>query len=31
MKVEEIEHDAVGEIAKAAVIDNDSFAGVDHL
>lgn len=31
MKVEEVEHDAVREVAKASVIDNKSLARVDHL
>ena len=31
VEVQKIEHDPVGQIAKAPIVNDDSFAGIDHL
>ena len=31
VEVQQVENDAVREIAKAAIVDDKSFSGIDHL
>lgn len=31
MKVEEVENNAVGEVAEASIVDNESLTRVNHL
>lgn len=31
VQIQQIEHNPVGQIAKAAVVHNESLAGIDHL
>jgi uncharacterized protein len=31
VEIQQIEYDAVGEIAEATVVDNEALSGIDHL